>query len=312
VDVCEKRYVFNAEAPPNATPITRPLSAGPWAQQTNAAPALKFNATGRCPAYRIDPEIAAAVNEKRQRDEMRVAELVRRGAPVAPIRTGVDGGMHPTFLAKLKPAEIKDADGSVRMVVDDGSSKPLGAFVNPPRQPDASPETAMAATIRASGQPDTTASVPSQTAPAPRAGPALAATESRPAALTSPAPARNRAASGNLFTRLFSSDADAASSPQAAGNSGQPLAAPRPSSEDKRHANPAAAPKSAPRPAVAAVHADHHPSPKPAASAPAKNDAAQPAASTSAEAARPTAGLLNGASPVMPAGTFESRWGVFR
>jgi hypothetical protein len=32
-----------------------------------------------------------------------MAELVRAGIEVAPIRTHTDGGMHPVFVAKLRP-----------------------------------------------------------------------------------------------------------------------------------------------------------------------------------------------------------------
>ena len=50
----------------------------------------------------------------------------------APIKTGRDGGMHPTFLAKLKPQEVREVDGTVRYVVDENAEKKLGTYVNPP------------------------------------------------------------------------------------------------------------------------------------------------------------------------------------
>ncbi len=71
VDVCEKRYVFDAE-----------LSS-------------KFSAAERCPAYKLPAELVAAVREKQRREEIQVAELVNRGIPAAPVRTGTDGGMNP-------------------------------------------------------------------------------------------------------------------------------------------------------------------------------------------------------------------------
>src|SRR5690606_14619592 len=46
VNVCEKRYVFNAQAPGGS-----------------GAP-LSFNPAGRCPAYEVPAEIASAVAEK--------------------------------------------------------------------------------------------------------------------------------------------------------------------------------------------------------------------------------------------------------
>jgi hypothetical protein len=64
IDVCEKRYVFNAEA------------------------SGKFSAAERCPAYRVPDDIAAAVRDKQHRDEIKTAELISRGTPAAPIRMG--------------------------------------------------------------------------------------------------------------------------------------------------------------------------------------------------------------------------------
>ncbi|MBV8836055.1 MAG: murein L,D-transpeptidase, partial [Alphaproteobacteria bacterium] len=87
VNVCEKRYVFDAE---------------PVASRPGMTPApLHFNASARCPAYQVNPEIAEAVAEKSKQDEVQFAELVHKGTPVAPIRTGADGGMHPVFQAAL-------------------------------------------------------------------------------------------------------------------------------------------------------------------------------------------------------------------
>jgi murein L,D-transpeptidase YafK len=78
VDVCERRYVFNAES------------------------SAKFSASDRCPAYKVPEEIASAVRDKQRRDDAQVAELVNRGTPTVPARMGVDGGMNPAFLAAVK------------------------------------------------------------------------------------------------------------------------------------------------------------------------------------------------------------------
>src|SRR5437660_49289 len=82
VDVCEKRYVFNAEPPANATPVN------------GAPPTLRFNPAGRCPVYQVPAEIAQEVAARTHNDETESVALVRRGTPVAPVRTGTDGGMH--------------------------------------------------------------------------------------------------------------------------------------------------------------------------------------------------------------------------
>jgi murein L,D-transpeptidase YafK len=78
VNVCEKRYVFGAET------------------------SGKFSATERCPAYKVPEDIAAAVQNKQRRDEVKIAELVNRGTPALPVKTGIDGGMNPTFLTAMK------------------------------------------------------------------------------------------------------------------------------------------------------------------------------------------------------------------
>jgi murein L,D-transpeptidase YafK len=78
VDVCERRYVFDAEAKE------------------------RFSPADRCPAYSVPEDIAAAVGEKQRRDEIDAAELINRGTPMAPVTTGVDGGMNPAFVAAAK------------------------------------------------------------------------------------------------------------------------------------------------------------------------------------------------------------------
>jgi murein L,D-transpeptidase YafK len=106
VDVCERHYVFDAEA------------------------SGKFSASDRCPAYKVPEEIASAVRDKQRRDEVQTAELISRGTPAAPVRMGVDGGMNPTFLAAVKShggpgAPIKTALGTIP------------AHVHPPAEPSA-------------------------------------------------------------------------------------------------------------------------------------------------------------------------------
>ena len=104
VDVCEKRYVFNAES---------------------TAP---FSPAERCPAYKVPEDIAAAVRDKQRRDDIQTAELISRGTPTVPVTTGIDGGMNPTFLAAVKShggpgATIRTASGTIP------------AYVNPPAEP---------------------------------------------------------------------------------------------------------------------------------------------------------------------------------
>ena len=86
--------------------------------------------------------------------------------------------MHPTFLAKLKPQEVREPDGTIRYVVDENAAKKLGTYVNPPFEThpvDSEPTgTAVASaqgtapqTRRASRAPTSTAAAESKPAPAP-------------------------------------------------------------------------------------------------------------------------------------------------
>ena len=94
VDVCERRYVFDAES------------------------SSRFSAADRCPAYRVPDDIVAAVRDKQRRDETQTAELISRGTPTVPARLGTDGGMNQTFLAAVKNhggpgATIRTAAGTI-------------------------------------------------------------------------------------------------------------------------------------------------------------------------------------------------------
>jgi len=113
IDVCEKRYVFDAETKG------------------------RFSAADRCPAYQVPQEIATLVRDKQRRDDIQIAELTSRNVPTAPVRTGVDGGMNPVFLAALKK---KDGlfDNNGRFTGIETTAKLPGtipAHVNPPRDP---------------------------------------------------------------------------------------------------------------------------------------------------------------------------------
>jgi murein L,D-transpeptidase YafK len=101
VDVCEKRYVFDAEPIGGATnDSTRSGSVRSRMDASAAATTAvtpPLNPVGWCPAYKIPQEIALAVAEKNRRDESQMTELVSRGTSAVPIQTGKDGGLHPPF-----------------------------------------------------------------------------------------------------------------------------------------------------------------------------------------------------------------------
>jgi murein L,D-transpeptidase YafK len=233
VNVCDKRYVFDAEP----MPPTRP----------DATPApLRFNASARCPAYRVDPELAAAVAEKEKQDEIQIAELVRKGTPVAPIRTGADGGMHPVFQAALgQPRGLFDSEGNLRNVFDTRVPGTIPENTNPPRPID--PATGVAI----------------GTQPAAR-GYGLASAAAKPAPAQPASGGPQVADSGSFFTRLFSSpDGDKAGGAQAPTGSvsqEKKTATARPSPKPGQLATakptpaaPAAAGQSGPQPQYAAA-----------------------------------------------------------
>jgi murein L,D-transpeptidase YafK len=83
VDVCDRRYVFDAQPPPN--------SPNP----------LVFNPTDKCPAFVVNPKIARRALEKQRTDELEYAQLLEDNVPAAPIYSGLDGGMNNVFLARF-------------------------------------------------------------------------------------------------------------------------------------------------------------------------------------------------------------------
>ena len=83
VDVCNRRYVFDAQAPPNSL----------------FSPA--FNSTDACPVFVVNPKIARRALEKQRADELEYTQLLKDNVPAAPIYSGLDGGMNEAFLAKF-------------------------------------------------------------------------------------------------------------------------------------------------------------------------------------------------------------------
>ena len=118
VDFCEKKYVFDAARPPDATRD------------------LVFDAAARCPAYVIPQEVADAVREKQATDLAETAQLIAKGMPVARINTGIDGGMHRVFAAHVPEGNTglsEPGDGSLSLMARAPGTIP--SHVNPPRAP---------------------------------------------------------------------------------------------------------------------------------------------------------------------------------
>jgi murein L,D-transpeptidase YafK len=284
VEVCEKRYVFNPEAPQNATPVGGIKIGTPWGgfrDQTQQA-SLKFNSAGKCPVYEVPAEVAAAVKEKQHQDNLQIAALSTR-VTAAPIKTGRDGGMHPTFLAKLKPQEVRETDGTVRYVVDENAAKKLGSYVNPPLETHPIEPDTTGTAVASRAAPNTKAGTPSTYM--------MAAAESKPA----PAPART-SDSGGVLSGLWQSAGRWLGSD---GTNNRPVSPP---------AAKAATPVPAPKP-VARPVAQSKPHPQPAAQAePEQTAQVTPVRQSTASGAS----LMSGATPTVPAGSFDQRWGAIR
>jgi hypothetical protein len=233
----------------------------------------------------VNPEIVAAAVEKSKRDEIEMAELAHRGTPVAPIRTGADGGMHPVFQAALgQPRGVLDSEGNLRNIFDTKVPGTIPAHVNPPKPVD--PNTGVVPGTPASG------------------GYGLAAAGSKPVAAQPPPSGGPRVAdSGNFFTRLFSSEGE---KPAAQGPTG--------SVSNEKKGPPArpvpkqvASPKTPPAPgAPPATHADPKAAPTP------QYAAAKPLPPAGEPPAKPSDAGLSASQPVGQGGNFDNRWGTGR
>jgi hypothetical protein len=248
VDVCEKRYVFDAEAKGG------------------------FSPAGKCPAYQVNDELAAAVAEKEQDDERQTAELVSRGTPTVPVRTGTDGGMHPIFLAAFKtPSPFLKLPGTIP------------PYARPPGEPNAQPASANVAVASASGAPNSSGKPSSSTAGRDQ-------------------PSKDEPKS--MLSRLFGFGS---SEPAAAEPSGP--AKPKETPRTTRTASVAkskpsyelSSSKSTPAP-VPASHAE---------SKPAKQSGQEASADSTAKPTN-SAGLLSGAQAPVASGSFDGRWGGVR
>jgi hypothetical protein len=255
VDVCEKRYVFNADS-------KRP-----------------FDTRGKCPAYQVPEEIASAVKQKQDQDERQFASYVSQGTQTVAIKSGADGGMHPTFMAKLQSNSVVDTTGRIAAYSVPGSGLPT--LVRLPR----------------ASEPETTATT----------------TPTRVASADASQPIPEQKSAGNMFTSLFRSDSPSqpASSEGTFSKVGKLLGLKRaedvPPPPNKAKPAPKPVMTAASKPAAGAIR----PPTQQAQAAPGKQvaDAAAPKPQPAAE---PNNALMSGATPVVPAGSFESRWNGFR
>ena len=269
VDFCEKKYVFDAIRAPNAK--TDPV----------------FNASAKCPAYAISDEIADAVREKQQQEQAETNKLVSRGAPVARMNTGIDGGMNKVFAAKLPDGNTGLSEGS------DGQGLSLLALSRAP------------------------GTIPSHVNP-PK--PKLTAEEERVVATPASAPATRVATASPTQQPAQESEGWFSSLARKVGLGGSdttasaPPPAARPKAESKPAANQpiARATAAAPKQPEPKQLEPKQAAAKPAAPTlkPSVSEAPAQAAAAPAPAAKDA--TIAGAQPALPSNSFESRFGAMK
>jgi hypothetical protein len=287
VAVCDKHYVFDAAAPENST---RPLN---------------FSPRGKCPVYRLDPTVADAVLEHRRQEQVQMANYIARDIAVVPFRVG-DGGMNPVFEAKLTSPNIFDNNGRIYQLasnsqISSGAQVP-GALPRTPNPPAAAAQRAPAS------RPVVVASVP-MPEPAPQAKEGEAPPE-QPKSITgllgkmfggSKAETQPIEPVESQAVALRGSKTEMAAKLKrtAPVRTASAPTKPHESAPAKPKAVATEAPATAPAPAVQQARDTKPPAPdmRTAYSSP-------PPAGKS--------GLLQGAQPVVPAGSFESRWTALR
>ena len=275
VAVCDKHYVFDAAPPENST---KPLN---------------FSPRGKCPVYRLDPAVADAVLDHRRQEQIQMATYIARDVAVVPFRVG-DGGMNPVFASKLGTQEEYDNNGRLIKVA-----------------------TAPGALPRTSKLPAVTAEA---TRPAPTSQPAAMASLPPPApqAKEGEAPPEQPKAIAGLLGNMFSGSPaqaqPAESQAVALRSSNTEMAAKLKRAVPMRTASAPSKPHEA-APAKPKAVATDISTPAPAVQQ-ARKGATPPAPEMrTAYSSPPPAnnnGLLSGAQPVVPAGSFESRWIALR
>jgi murein L,D-transpeptidase YafK len=301
VDVCERHYVFDATTP------------------DGAAHAPAFSARGKCPAFQVEPTVASAVAVKQQQDNAEYAELVSSNISVVASRKGVDGGMHPSFYDKLQATSVAQGDNRFNQPVLIASTTP-GALPrtssNPPAQttipanlPGAEGQFQLASV--ATTQPAIKGKVPMpDAAPLPKVG---------------EAPEQQKTIAGLLDNLLSGSSAEASATAEAV----EPAVAPatrtaaakrRPAKQTHvasapSHKRAAERKKTVEHKTVAAKPPEPEPKPelKPRVAANDEPPAQPPQPQTrTAFTSAPQRASMVGAQPVVPAGSFESRWSGLR
>jgi hypothetical protein len=271
VDFCEKKYVFDAVKAPDAKrdPV--------------------FEASAKCPAYVIPNEVAEGVREKEEADQAEFAKLVAHGTPVARINTGIDGGMHRVFAAKLPGGNtgLSEGGSGLALLTFDKPPGTIPPNVNPPRGPVTSPDEPFVASLAPAASPESVTRVASVT-------PAAQNTQSLNT--------QSQSTQSEGFFSSLARKVGLGGTADTTATTSQPAPA-KPKVADVKPPRPDAAKASAPK--ADTKQAAAHPLSKPAVT--------DTAAATPAPAPAPAApGVVAGSQPIVSANSFESRFSAAR
>ncbi|MGC2124391.1 MAG: murein L,D-transpeptidase family protein [Xanthobacteraceae bacterium] len=270
VDVCDRHYVFDAQPPEGST---RPLV---------------FNPAGRCPAYQVPQEIAGPALEKQRNDEYQLAQLIKENVPTEPVVWGTDGGMNRVFASKLAETQpVYDNDGRLH-------APPIHPGMPPPKLsgPRENPQDGFASTQIANSSPGLFGGIFNSAA---NGQPAQAPSQTADGGAATDTSSQSHS---NFFASLFEPTKKEPAAPQPQGAA---LAGLNPKI-DLRRSEP---------PDGGTAPAEHQiaQAPKPRARA---QDARMPDNTQLNASANPPAtgssGLMKGAQPVVPTGSFDGRW----
>ena len=248
----------------------------------------QFNARGKCPVFKLDPAIADAVLDYRRKEQVAMADFIAHGVATVPFRVG-DGGMNPVFEPKLAGHGAFDNDGHVIQVAS-GTPVP-GAL---PRTPTGWPPRLLRAAhgdgeradagVGAASQGRRGAARETENDHRPAGKSVRRLEDASPAGRAGRGPARRLArqqdrSGGKAETFSPGADRRRAASQGAGSRATEGGGSASPSSK------PARPPSSPPAPELRTAYSS-------------------PPASSN--------GLLQGAQPAVPSGSFESRWTALR
>jgi len=254
----------------------------------DATKPLSFNPKGACPAYQLDRNVADAVLEMRRTEQYKMAKYIAEGVSTAASRHGVDGGMNPVFASQLGTQEGYDAKGNLVQIATAPGMLPR----------ENGPVPATTITV-----PKTLASQGTQVASASGSG-ETAGLPSKPASIAGLIGMLNASTENTADSKAAENTA-----PALRGTNTEMAAKPKRSPVYQTASTPKPQPQAA-RPAAAVASAAPAPQAKPVENTPAA-PAQELRTAYSGTDEKPNA-ALSGSQPVVPVGSFASRWAGFR